>query len=250
MTGSHTAITRRAQQASHSIRRFFDAGNLFRFLVSILLALGLWVLVTYQNDPETTRVMGGMTVTIANLDSEFELVGDPPTVDITIQGPQSIVSPLERDSVNVVADMDGTDSAGSHDVEIDVDAPSDVRVRDVVPASVTLEVDSISERSDVPVVVSDPADPPANVEVSAIDIQPETLSISGPGRTVDEVQEAQINLRIDGQSGRFTESLLPIPVDVHGDPVEGLTVEPDQISVTVTVDVVGESVPVIDPTAF
>lgn len=223
MSGSHTAITRRAHQASSSIRRFFDAGNLFRFLVSILLAFGLWVLVTYQNDPETTRVLGGMPVTVANLDSGLELVGDPPTVDITVQGPQSVISPLDRDSVVVIADMDETDSEGNHEVEIEVDAPSDVKVRDIVPSSVTLEIDSSSERSGVPVVVSQPVIMPPDVDVATINVQPETLSISGPEQTVDEVEEAQVTVNVDRRSGRFTESLLPILVDIHGDPVEGLT---------------------------
>jgi YbbR domain-containing protein len=237
MTGSQTVISRRARQASHSVRRFFDAGNLFRFLVSIVLAFGLWALVTYQNDPETTRVMGGMTVTIANLDTNLELVGDPPAVDITIQGPQSIVTPLERDNVTAIADMDGLDTPGSYEVEIEIDAPSDVRVRDIVPDTVALEIDTISERSDIPIVVNEPADVPPDFEVATIQTRPETLSIAGPVQIIDAVEEAHIEIQIDGRTGTFTENVQPVLVDASGDPIVGLTPQPENVTITITLDV-------------
>jgi YbbR domain-containing protein len=134
-------VPRRGRQAIGGIRRFFDTGNLFRFLLSIVLAFGLWALVTYQNDPETTRVIGGLPVTIQNLESEMELVGDPPTVDVTIQGPQSVVTPLERDNVVASVDLEGIDDAGEHELDVSVNAPSDVRVREVSPDPVNIEID-------------------------------------------------------------------------------------------------------------
>jgi YbbR domain-containing protein len=134
-------ISRQGRLIVNGIRRFFDTGNLLRFLVSIVLAFGLWAWVTYENDPETTRVMGGLPVEIVNLSSDLQLTGDPPAVDVTIQGPQSVVTPLERESVIASVDMEDVDQAGEYDLEVSVDAPSDVRVRDVAPDDVIIEVE-------------------------------------------------------------------------------------------------------------
>jgi YbbR domain-containing protein len=240
MTGSRTVITRRARQASHSVRRFFDAGNLFRFVVSIILAVGLWALVTYQNDPETTRVMGGMPVTVTNIESDHELVGDPPTVDITLQGPQSIVNPLERDSVLAIADMEGIDSAGEYEVDVVIEAPSDLRVRDVVPETVRIEIDRMTSLDDVPIVITEPEDVPANLQVTSIDVRPEILTVQGPGRTVQLVEEARVDLRIAGRTATFSETVEPVLVDSEGEPIEGLTIEPSEVAVTVNLDVSGQ----------
>ncbi len=234
MSASSTAITQRARQASHSVRRFFDAGNIFRFLVSILLAFGLWALVTYQNDPETTRVMGGIPVTVNDIASDFELVGDPPTVDITIQGPQSIITTLEREQISAVADMEEIQSAGVHDVDVEIEAPADVRVRDVVPETVSVEIDRMIEVDGIPISVIDPVDVPTGLAVDTIEIQPDTVIINGPARAVQQVEEALVELQIAGRTTTFVVQLEPLPVDENGDPVEGVSVLPSEVSVTVS----------------
>jgi YbbR domain-containing protein len=148
MSERQAKVPRRLQQVLASVRRFFDTGNLLRFLFSMVLAFSLWAWVTYQNDPETTRMLGGLPVTIENLDTRFEVPEDPPTVDVTVQGPQSVVSPLERDSVVATVDMSEVESEGEHELEVSVNVPSDVRVRDVVPEAVTVEVEAMTSQGE------------------------------------------------------------------------------------------------------
>lgn len=143
MSDRPVILPRRLRQALANIRRFFDTGNLLRFLLSMVLAFGLWAWVTYENDPETTRVLGGIPVMVENLSTDLELLGESPTVDVTIQGPQSIVIPMERDQVVPAVDMSDVEEAGSHEIDVDVTAPDDVRVRDIVPGSVDVEVDEL-----------------------------------------------------------------------------------------------------------
>ncbi|MEX2425886.1 MAG: hypothetical protein WD401_03895 [Thermomicrobiaceae bacterium] len=144
MSEHSAAVSRRVRQTLSSIRRFFDTGNILRFLVSMILAFGLWAWVTYENDPETTRVLGGITVSLENVERELEFEGEPPIVDVTVQGPQSIVTPMERDTIVATADMAEIDEPGEHEVEVTVEAPTDVRVRDVAPGSITVELSEVS----------------------------------------------------------------------------------------------------------
>ena len=233
-------VRRRANQVLAGVRRFFDTGNLFRFLLSLVLAFGLWALVTYQNDPETTRVIGGLAVTIENLEEDLEVVGDPPTVDVTIQGPQSVVTPLERESIVASIDMDGIDSTGEHELDVTIEAPSDVRVRDVMPDPVAIEIDQMSSRADVPITVTEPEDVPQNYQVRSIDVEPETVDLAGPERTLQQVETADVQIDIGGRTSNFTDSVVPRLLDANGNELSGVQLEPAEVSVTVTLDVRGQ----------
>jgi YbbR domain-containing protein len=233
-------MSRRIRVAWVSLRRFVHTGNFLRLLVSFLLAFGLWAFVTYQNDPETTRTIGGIPVTVENLSPDLEIIGEPPLVDIQIQGPQSIVNPLERENVVPRIDLTDAESAGQYELEVRVDAPSGVRVREILPENVSVRVDRIGEVTDVPVIVIDPEDVPPNYQVSDVQIEPDQVRVSGPEQTLQRVDHAEVQLSIDGRISNFTESLQPRILDESGQEINGLQISPQEVSVTVTLDVRGQ----------
>jgi YbbR domain-containing protein len=229
-----------------NLRRFFDTGNVLRFLLSMVLAFGLWAWVTYENDPETTRVLGGMPVTLSNLDNEFEIVGDPPLVDVTIQGPQSVVSPLDRESVTVLADMSEVDGTGDYEIDVEVVAPSGVRIRDIVPETLELEVDQFELIEGVPVEVREPDDVPPELQVSRVSVDPETVDVSGPARVLEQIDRLDAQANLFGRSSSFTASVEVVALNSSGDVVQGVEISPPNVNVTVTLDVRGNA-PQADP---
>jgi YbbR domain-containing protein len=231
---------RRLRQASANLRRFFDTGNIIRFVVSMILAFGVWAWVTYENDPETTRVLGGIPVTIQNLNSEFEVVGDPPTVDVTVQGPQSVITPMEREAVIAYVDMEDIEERGTHELDVQVEIPTDVRVRDLVPEDVSVEIDQMGSRSDVPLTLLEPDDVPQNYQVSSIDVEPESIELQGPQRTLNQVDHAEVEIQIDGRTTSFSDTIEPRIVDANGEELSGLYLEPEEVSVTVTLEMSGQ----------
>lgn len=232
--------SRRIRQALASIRRFFDTGNLLRFLVSMVLAFGLWAWVTYENDPETTRVVGGVAVAVENLHSDVEIVGEPPTVDVTIQGPQSLVTPLEREAVIASVDMDDVDEPGEHDLDVKIEIPSDMRIRDVAPDTVTIEIDRMSSREDIPVTILDPDDVPENYQIETIDLDPDSIDVAGPERTLQQIDRAEVQVQIDGRTSSFTDEIVPVLIDENREELSGIQVEPEEVTVTVSLDVRGQ----------
>jgi YbbR domain-containing protein len=240
MSEPRVTLLPRLRQALASVRRFFDTGNIVRFVVSMILAFGLWAWVTYENDPETTRVLGGVPVSIHNLHSDFEVVGDPPTVDITVQGPQSIITPMERDAIVATVNMEDIATRGSHDLDVQVDVPDDVRIRGVVPDEVQIEIDQIGVRSEIPIIVQEPNDVPPNYQVSGIDVEPESVDVQGPQRTLDTIEHVEIDVSIDGRTSSFSELVSPRIVDSNGDELTGTVIEPEEVSVTVTLEMSGQ----------
>ena len=147
------------QLAWARLRNFFDRGNLVRFLISLILAFALWAWVTAQNDPEITRTIPAVPVQEVNLNGALTVVGPLPTVQILVAGPSSRVGPLEFGPLQVTVDLHDVTQPGTYTRPVTVKAPTETRVTDVTPSSITLQVERLSSqgsRGGEPLVVAAP----------------------------------------------------------------------------------------------
>jgi YbbR domain-containing protein len=226
--------------ASVNFRRAFHTANLLRFVVALVLAFALWAWVTYENDPEVSRTIVSLPVQTLNLNPDLEIVGELPVVDLHLQGPQSVLQPMERDNVQAVVDLAAIEEPGAHEVEVEVSSPSGIRVRDVRPSSVVVQLDQISARDDLRVAVRGPDDIPPNYQLREVSVEPETVRVSGPAGIVNQVAEVVVDVSMAGRTGSFSDSYSTVPVDANGTEVNGVTVTPGAVSVSVEVDVRGQ----------
>lgn len=112
-----------------------------RFLVSLILAFALWAWVTAQNDPEITRTIPAIPVEQANLVGTLTVVGPLPTVQILLAGPRSRVQPLESGTVTATVDLHDVTQPGTYTRSVQVRTPSGIRVSNVTPPRITLQVE-------------------------------------------------------------------------------------------------------------
>lgn len=134
------------QATWNRVRRFLGTGSLVRFLVALILAFALWAWVTSENDPETERAIPAVQVSVEGLPQSLEVVGPLPTVAIRLQGPQSRVLPLESTRIQATVDLSDVNQPGSYTRTVEVDAPEGLRVREVTPETVTVQVGASTAR--------------------------------------------------------------------------------------------------------
>jgi YbbR domain-containing protein len=240
MNAVQSRTQRRLRVAWVSARRFFHTGNLLRFIVALVLAFALWAWVTYENDPEITRTIASLPVQTSNLSADLEVVGELPVVDVHLQGPQSILQPMERESVQAIVDLGDIVEPGEHEVEVDVATPSGIRVRDVRPGSVIVHLDRLSALDDVPVEIRGPDDIPPNHQLREIVAEPSAVRVSGPDSNLSQVAAVVVDVAMDGRSGSFNDVWTPVAVDSLGRVVSGVTIQPSSINVSISVDVRGQ----------
>ncbi|HET9014594.1 MAG TPA: CdaR family protein [Thermomicrobiaceae bacterium] len=154
-------------------RNFFDQGNLVRFLVSLILAFALWAWVTAQTDPEITRTIPAVPVQEVNLGGSLTIVGPLPTVQLLLAGPRSRIQPLESGTVQVTVDLSDVKQPGTYTRPVHVSVPSEIRVSNVTPTTITVQIERISSQGRgpgsgrAPDVATGTDPPPGSVAVPA-----------------------------------------------------------------------------------
>lgn len=233
-------MQRRLLRALNRIRRFFDAGNLVRAIVALILAFSLWAWVTAEQDPEITRTIPSVQVTAQNVPKNLQVVGDLPRVEIRLEGPQSKIQSLETGQIQATIDVSSVKQPGSATLTVDVSTPSRIRVRSVTPSKVDIQVDQIASVPGIHVETTQPSDLPSNYVVKSISTTPEQVTVNGPQENVSTVTAARVEVSVSGRTTSYTELVTPVPVDSDGNPVPNVTLDPAQVTLKVDLQVSGQ----------
>jgi YbbR domain-containing protein len=233
-------MQRRLLRVLNRIRRFFDAGNLVRAIVALILAFSLWAWVTAEQDPEITRTIPSVQVTAEHVAKNMQVVGDLPHVEIRLEGPQSKIQTLETGQIRAFVDMSSVKQPGKVALDVQVDAPSRIRVKSVTPDKVDIQVDQIASVQGVKIETTQPSDLPSNFVVKSMTTSPDHVTVSGPQENVSSVTAARVDVSVSGRTTSYSELVTPVPVDKNGNPVPNVTIEPAQVTLNVDLQVSGQ----------
>ncbi|MCX7624260.1 MAG: CdaR family protein [Thermomicrobium sp.] len=223
-----------------SLRPTLRRENVARLVIAFALAFALWAWVEATNDPETQRTISNIPVVPQGLSNDFVVTSDLPTVTVRIQGAQSRVQALESGSIQATVDLSDVREPGIYTRRVRVQLPGRLQLRQVIPPEVTLQVDRLAERSDVPVEVVVTNELPPNLELLSTSANPPTVTIRGPEQRVNLVARVSAPIQITGQTETVRESVTLVPVDQNGITVQGVTVEPSTASVTAQLRIRGQ----------
>jgi YbbR domain-containing protein len=174
-------------------------------ILAIALATLLWLTVAGEHVVERGMRVG---LEFRNKPAELEIVGDPPTsVDVRLRGSSALLSRLDPGEVVAVIDLAGA-RAGSrlfHIRHSEVRAPYGVDVTQVVPATLSLELEK-SGRRVVPVVPATDGEPAPGFVVGRITADPATVEVVGPESRLKQLSDATTEpVSIGGADGRVRD---------------------------------------------
>ena len=111
----------------------FNRSKAVRIVISILVAIAMWVYVDMDKAPLRTKAIrdipvefSGENTTLADKNLML-LSGYDTTVDLTIKGPKRELVKIGKDTVRLVASTSGIDSVGVHTLRWDVVYPDGVQ---------------------------------------------------------------------------------------------------------------------------
>lgn len=225
------------------LRRFLDTGNAVRFLLSFVCAFALWAWVTADRDPEQTYRANQIPVTAENTPAGLELVGLPSSVDLTLQGPRSVIQTIDAGSIRAYIDLSDADGPGPYDRRVRVETPSGIRRITVNPEVVTVELDTVVTRT-VSIEVLQPDDIPRSIGITGTSVDPTEVVITGVQQNVDRVARVILPVELRGQTESFTVNARPQAVDQNNVEVPSVEVVPNSVTVSVGLEVRGKEIPV------
>jgi len=212
--------------------------NWSSMLWALALSVAVWIAAVTAADPDEQRVFAKpVEIQIVGRDAGLVILNEIPTsVEVTLRAPRSVWTRLEAQEtpIRAIADLSAM-SAGEHTVQIQVqvtEGPS--RVVSVTPSEFTLTLEPLESRV-FPVGLTLNGQPATGYRAGDPIVSPEEILVSGAASLVEKIERARIAINLTGTResvDQFTQVQL---LDSNNLPVEGLSVNPTSVSVSIPV---------------
>jgi YbbR domain-containing protein len=210
--------------------------NLSTMVLSLILAVAVWVAAVNADDPTEVRpIASAIPIEYTNLPQGLIRVGEAPSEgNVVVRAPRSVWDQLTAQDVHLTVDL-STLSAGPHQLEV---VPSvDVQPAQVAsfePLSVRINLEQSLTR-EIPITVDVVGEPALGFRALSPSVTPVAATVSGPASSVDQVAGLHVRADIAGQRENFDSKLNVVPIGSDGQQVSGVTIEPDQANVQVSI---------------
>ena len=200
-------------------------------LLSIFMAIGLWMYVITTVSPNSKTTIDNLTVAFEGetwlLENRNLMITDgmDTTVDLELSGNRSDLNKLNRSNVSLKVDLTKVYEAGETELAFNIGLPSDVSPSAITvdsrrPASIKLKVEKRLTR-EIPVNVLFTGAVPegfiADTENALLDYP--VVNIKGPASVVELVEQAVVEVDMEDRTESLSENYRFTLCDREGNPV-------------------------------
>lgn len=205
-------------------------------IAAVVFAIILWLVIVNIQDPQYTRVISDIPVTIENEDliAEGEYVytissGD--TASISVTGPRSVVSALDTDDFLAVANFEELSITNSVPITISMTGTMSRYESQLTITQKTMSmVISLEDifTKDIEISTSFRGTEVSNLVIDSVSINPSTIEITAPSSVIESLDKAVamvayddiVNALAGSDSNRVSLRATPVVYDTDGDTVE------------------------------
>jgi YbbR domain-containing protein len=214
------------------------------FLLAFIMACAVWVSAVTAADPNEENIYPNpVPVNIVGLDPGLVLTSSTPqTASITLIAPHSIWNLLNKESgtVSATIDLSGL-KAGSSSVKVQVIVDpllKPVEVVGVDPGDITVTLETLATRT-LPVSLVVNGNPAIGFELGIPSLSQGYVTVSGPDLLVQQIYKMGATINANQAQVDIQQTVTIQPLDINGNPINGLTITPTQVSVSVPVTQLG-----------
>lgn len=208
--------------------------NVWVVILSLVLALGLWLYVVAAESPTGERTVHNVEVRLSGTDTLSSLygfsvlTGYDTTASVTLRGRQSELNALDSEDVLAKIDLSDITAAGSYHKKIQITPPSGMEVVRVTPEYLTVDVDV--EKT----VFVDVLEPEETYSLSLPDVKfnrvfsAERIAVRGPQTVVDKIAGIKCQVDLGELTENVTKSVPLRFVDAEGNEITDRYLVPAQ----------------------
>lgn len=201
-----------------------------RIIVSILVAIALWVYVDVDRAPESTRTIRDIQVEFSGENTTLAeknlmlLSGYDTTIDLKIRGPKRELVKMDRNNVRIIASTSSIDSVGVHQLDYTVSFPDGV-----VRTNVSVEKASLSQitvtvgelyAKEIPVECEIVGEVAEGYFTGETVLDPEVLTLRAQRDDLLNISCAKLTVDISGATRSVVQTVDVQLYDYNGNPVE------------------------------
>jgi YbbR domain-containing protein len=211
--------------------------RLGRLGLAVILAVLLWFYVVNLENPAQTTSFRDLPIDVRSTASNLRVISPLPTVDVTIQAPQNLMSNLSPADVHPYIDL-STMSEGVHEVPIRIETgglPPESLTVNVEPREVQVQL-QLQVTKVFSVAAQIEGTPPLGYKYDPAQVTPSNVQVTGSQDAIDRISKVVVPVNIDRQTTRVQGSRTPRAVDADGRDVANVTFEPANVQVLVPIE--------------
>lgn len=229
------------------------------FLLSAVVAFGLWLYVITVVSPESEKTYYDIPVVMQNKNILSErgmmLVSEEPNVTLALKSDRTILNDLNESNINVMINLANIEKPGVHNLTYSISYPGNIPYNEVSVMSsstdlITVKVENKIRKS-VPVVLdygqsAVPEGYTADKENAELDYT--SIEVSGPESVIEQIEQAIVQVDLNNQTKTLAGEYQYILSDKQGMPVDTdlVTVNTEKLSLIVKIQKVKEIQVIVD----
>ncbi|MDK2813137.1 MAG: hypothetical protein PWQ08_392 [Clostridiales bacterium] len=233
-----------------SLRGLFE-NNQFNVVISIVIAVIAWLIISLYIKPQTTSTIADIPVKLDYNASAYQSMGldivseatATPTVSVRVTGPRSVVGGLTKDDITVYPKMTNVTEAGQYELElvaIKNDSAADfvIDTASIRPTKVTVRFDTLISKKFVVETDTSTVHPADGYILSKAYATPGEITLTGPEKEIQSVGKlvAKVELPDELTSTQITTAAL-LFYDKDGNPLTSKLITADAETVEVTIPI-------------
>ena len=191
--------------------------NMTLKMASLAGAIIIWLIIMNINDPVVTRIIYDVPVNVVNtsyiesMGLSYKISDGYDTIAVTVRGNRSLVESLTASRFNVTADLTQIISLETDPVMVPltVYCPS-ISSENLTasPRNINIDIEEMVSKEFV-INATEAGTTPANgFEVGEMTVEPETVTIRGPGTLIDKIE--RVNAIVDVTGIRTDKDMEPV----------------------------------------
>ena len=221
--------------------------KLLTILLSVAIAVGMWVYVITVEQPESEETYYDIPVILQNesilAERGLMIVSERPTVTLQLSSTRTNLNQLNESNINVIANVNSVVTPGTHELTYSVSYPGNIPSgtitrRNSRPDMITLKVENRITKP-VPVVPVYSGTVPegmlADKENALLDYT--TIEVAGPASVVEQITQAVIAVDLQDKTETIAQEFVYTLCDDAGEPVNSQWVTTNAEVVNLTLQI-------------
>ena len=191
--------------------------NMTLKMASLAGAIIIWLIIMNINDPVVTRIIYDVPVNVVNtsyiesMGLSYKISDGYDTIAVTVRGNRSLVESLSASRFNVTADLTQIISLETDPVMVPltVECPR-ISSENLTasPRNINIDIEEMVSKEFVINTTVSGTTPANGFEVGEMTVDPETVTIRGPGTLIDKIE--RVNAIVDVTGIRTDKDMQPV----------------------------------------